>query len=248
MIPQIEQHRSIRKYKPDPVPQYVLEEILTAGTRASNTGNMQLYSMVVTRESALREALLPCHFGQRMVVEAPVVVTFCADVRRFSLWCRQRDAEPRYDNFVWFVNALTDAILCSQNVALEAENHGLGICHLGTTVYTADRIAQVLELPVGVIPVTTVVIGYPAEQPELTDRLPLDGVVHWEAYKDYTPGDIDRIWAAKEAGELTARLQAENELPNLARIFTDRRYKGEDNVAFSRKYFEILRTQGFFNQ
>jgi nitroreductase len=230
------------------VSEEVLDEILLAGTRASNTGNMQLYSMVVTREQSLREALLPCHFGQRMVVEAPVVVTFCADVRRFSLWCRQRGAEPRYDNFVWFLNAMTDAVLCSQNVALEAQSHGLGICFLGTTLYTADRIAGILELPDGVIPVATLVIGYPAHEPSLTDRLPLHGVVHREKYRDHTPVETDEIWAEKESSESTAALIAENGLPNLARIFTDRRYKGEDNVAFSRKYFEILRSQGFFNQ
>lgn len=249
MIEEIFSHRSVRKYRPDPIPAGVLDEILEAGTKASNTGNMQLYSMVVTTDEALREALLPCHFGQRMVVEAQVVITFCADVNRFSLWCRQRGAEPVYDNFVWFVNALTDTVLASQNVALQAEAHGLGICYLGTTVYTADKIAEVLHLPQGVIPVTTLVVGYPADPfPPLTDRLPLQAVVHRETYHDYTPGAIDELWAAKEASAETAALLEANDLPNLARIFTERRYKGEDNIAFSRKYFDVLRAQGFFNQ
>ncbi len=248
MIPQIEHHRSIRKYSPRPIAQEVLDEILMAGVRASNTGNMQAYSMVVTRDATIREQLLPCHFNQRMVIDAPVVITFCADVRRFSQWCRQRGAQPRYDNFIWFVNGVIDAVLASGNVALQAEAHGLGICYLGTTTYTADRIAQVLQLPAGVIPVTTLVAGYPEETPELTDRLPLEAVVHYDTYRDYTPEQIDRLWEEKENSELTARLVEENGLPNLARIFTDRRYKGEDNVLFSRKYFEILRSQGFFNQ
>ena len=155
--------------------------------------------------------------------------------------------EPN-DNFVWFVNGVIDTILVSENVCLAAESEGLGICYLGTTTYTADRIIEVLDLPQGVIPVTTVTMGYPDQMPPLTDRLPLEGVIHREKYKDYTPEQIDAIWAAKEASEETQHLLKVNELPNLARIFTEKRYTGEDNLTFSRKYFEVLKKQGFFNQ
>ena len=238
----------MRRYKGDPVPEDVLQEVLLAGTRASNTGNMQVYSMVVTRSAELRDKLSPCHFDQPCVRQAPVLITFCADLNRFDKWCRQRGAEPGYDNFAWFVNAAIDTVLASQNVALEAEAHGLGICYLGTTIYTADKIGEILRLPKGVVPVTTLVIGYPDGQPPVTDRLPLDGVVHYETYHDYTPGDIDRIWAERESGEETARLLAENDLPNLARIFTERRYTAADNMAISRSYFEYIEKQGFFNR
>ena len=248
MIKTIFEHRSVRSYKPDPVDEALLQRILEAGTRASNTGNMQIYSIIVTTDPQIREQLSPCHFGQPMVTQAPIVLTFCVDVRRFSLWCRQRGADPQYDNFVWFVNGAIDAILASQNGCLEAEAEGLGICYLGTTTYNADRIAEVLALPEGVIPVTTVTMGYPDKLPPPTDRLPLEGVIHRERYHDYTPEAIDAIWADKEASEETAGLLKANDLPNLARIFTERRYKGEDNRLFSRKYFEMLKKQGFFNQ
>lgn len=248
MIKEIKEHRSVRKYKSDPVPEQVLEEILTAGTRASNTGNMQIYSMVVTTSPELRAALAPCHFNQPCAVQAPVLITLCADINRFEKWCRQRGAEPQYDNFVWFVNAVTDTILASQNVALEAEAHGLGICYLGTTLYTAERISEILKLPRGVVPVTTITVGYPDGETPLTDRLPLDAVVHYDTYRDYSPEDIDRLWAEREASEETRSLIKQNGLPNLARIFTDRRYKAEDNAAFSRSYLEFVKKQGFFNQ
>ncbi|MDR2936665.1 MAG: nitroreductase family protein [Rikenellaceae bacterium] len=241
-------HRSIRKYKSDPVSEATLEKILLAGTRASNTGNMQVYSIVVTTDAALREKLSPCHFGQPMVMQAPVVITFCADVRRFSQWCRLRGAEPEYDNFQWFVCGAIDAVLASQNVALEAEANGLGICFLGTTTYTADRIIDVLQLPTGVVPVTTLVLGYPDENPSLADRLPLAGIVHREIYRDYTDANIERIWEAREASDETKNLLEVNQLPNLAQIFTLRRYKGGDNIAFSRVYLNVLKRQGFMNQ
>ncbi len=239
-------HRSIRKYKPDPIPDEILSRILEAGTRASNTGNMQVYSLIVTTDPAIREQLAPCHFNQPMVRQAPVVVTFCADVRRFSLWCEQRGARPEYDNFLWFINGAIDAMLAAQNIILEAESHGLGICVLGTTTYTAGRIVEVLEIPRGVIPVTALVMGWPDEAPPLTDRLPVEAVVHAEKYRDYTPERIDALWAAREASEETRKLLEVNDLPNLARIFTEKRYPGRDNTAFSEAYFETLKKQGFF--
>ena len=241
-------HRSIRRYKPDAIPENILDRILEAATRASTTGNMQLYSIVVSTDPKVKQALSPCHFNQPMVTEAPVVMTLCADIHRFDLWCEQRGAEPGYDNFLWFVNGAIDALLASQNAVLEAETHGLGICYLGTTTYTADKIVEILRLPKGVIPVTTVVMGYPTDCPPLTDRLPVEAVVHRDTYHDYTPEAIDRLWAERENSDETKRLLAENGLPNLARIFTERRYRKEDNVQFSRTYLDLLRKQGFMKQ
>ena len=202
----------------------------------------------MTRDAALRAALAPCHFNQPMVTEAPCVVTVCADVHRFSMWCAQRDADPAYDNFEWFVNAATDALLAAQNLCIAAEMQGLGICYLGTTLYTAGDIARILALPKGVVPLTTIVVGYPDETPELADRLPLEAVVHYEKYTDYTAAEIDELWAEREESDLTKRLLAENGLPNLAQIFTQRRYVRKDNLAVSKAYFELLKEKGFFNQ
>lgn len=241
-------HRSIRKFRPTPLPEALLNELLEAAVRASTCGNMQLYSLIVTRDAEVKRELSPCHFNQPMVTEAPCVVTVCADVHRFTMWCEQRQADPAYDNFGWFLNAATDALLAAQNLCIAAEMNGLGICYLGTTIYTAGEIARVLKLPKGVIPVTTIVVGYPDENPELTDRLPLDAVVHYERYRNYTSAEIDELWAEREESALTKRLLEENGLPNLAQIFTRRRYVREDNLAFSRSYLAQLKERGFFNQ
>lgn len=241
-------HRSIRRFRPTPIPEEVLTECLEAATRASTCGNMQLYSLVVTRDKALREKLAPCHFNQPMVTEAPCVVTVCADIHRFTMWCRQRGADPAYDNFAWFLNASTDALLAAQNLCIQAEIHGLGICYLGTTIYTAAEIVEVLHLPKGVVPLTTVVMGYPDETPGLTDRLPLEAVVHYEKYTDYTAAEIEELWAEREESDQTKRLLEENGLENLAKIFTERRYVRRDNLAISETYFALLKEQGFFNQ
>jgi len=240
-------HRSIRKYKSDPIEDDLLNDILYAGTRASTTGNMQVYSIIITKSEEVKRQLAPCHFNQAMVTQAPVVLTFCADFNRFNKWCLQRKAIPGYDHFLSFFTAAIDALLVAQNICIAAESKGLGICYLGTTTYTADRIIEVLKLPRGVVPVTTVVVGYPDEYPDLTDRLPLASVIHRETYQDYSEGDIDQIYQAKEALPLTQKLLAENRKETLAQVFTDNRYTKKDNVAFSKVLLSVLEKQGFMN-
>lgn len=240
-------HRSIRKYTPDPIPHEILEYILEAGTRASTTGNMQVYSIISTTEQSIKEELSPCHFNQSMVKEAPVVLTFCADFNRFNKWCRLRGAEPGYDNFLSFMTAAIDALLVAQNVCVAAEDAGLGICYLGTTTYMAGRIIEILELPKGVVPVTTVTLGYPDESPELTDRLPLEAVIHHEKYTDYADSDVDKYYHKKELITTYQEFVKENNKPSLAHVFTDIRYKKDDNVLFSKTLLEVLEKQGFMN-
>jgi nitroreductase len=245
MIDSIMNHRSIRKYRPDPVPGVVLEEVLEAGTRASTTGNMQVYSMVVTTLPELKEKLWEAHFRQDMVKMAPVHITFCADFNRFNSWCIQRGADPGYDNFLSFFTAAIDALLVSGNVCLEAESHGLGICYLGTATYNAQMIIDILDLPAGVVPVAAIVMGYPDENPGITDRLPLEAVVHQEKYKPYSSNDIDNIYRERENSGQTKELLRINEMDNLARIFTEKRYTRKDNEYFSAKLLQTIKKQGF---
>jgi len=247
MIETILSHRSIRVFSEESVDNQILYKLLHAGSRASTTGNMQVYSMIVTTRKTLKEQLWEAHFKQNMVKQAPVIITFCADFNRFNKWCEQRNATPGYGNFLSFFTAAIDALLAAQNVALAAETSGLGICYLGTTTYMAERIIEILKLPKYVVPVTTLVIGYPAESPGLTDRLPLDGVIHFETYKDYSAEDIDKIYMEKESLESTKELLRLNKKETLAQIYTDNRYTKKDNIAFSKSLMNVLIRQGFMN-
>lgn len=241
----IKNRRTIRKYKQDDISPALLNELLEESFRASTMGNMQLYSVVVTRDQQMKEKLSPAHFGQPMVLGAPVVLTFCADFNRFSKWCEERKAEPGYDNFLSFMNAATDALLVTQNFCTLAEEHGLGICYLGTTIYNPDRVIEVLQLPRLVVPVATITVGYPDECPTQPDRLPLEGLIHEEVYHDYTAEDIQSIYAYKESLPENQQFIAENHKETLAQVFTDVRYKKADNEAMSEVLKRTLERQGF---
>lgn len=241
----IKNRRTIRKYKTDDVSVDLLNSLLEEAFRASTMGNMQLYSVVVTRDGQMKEKLAPAHFNQPMVISAPVVLTFCADFNRFSKWCRCRQAEPGYDNPISFLNAASDALLVTQNFCTLAEAHGLGICYLGTTIYNPDRIIETLQLPQLVMPVATITVGYPDECPPQPDRLPLEGILHEEVYKDYTPECIDRIYAYKESLAENQHFIKENGKETLAQVFTDVRYKKADNEYMSENLEKTLKKQGF---
>jgi len=240
-------HRSIRKYKSDPVDVDLLHRIMQAGVRASTTGNMQLYSIIVTRDPEMKGKLAPLHFNQPSIISAPVVLTFCADFNRFNKWCELRSAEPGYDNFLSFFTAAIDALLVAQNICVAAEAEGLGICYFGTTTYMAEGIIDLLKLPVGVVPVTTVTLGYPDEHPEPADRLPLSAIAHREVYKEYTEEAINEYYREKEGLSANKGFVTENNKETLAQVFTDIRYTRKDNVTFSKALLSVLEKQGFMN-
>jgi len=240
--------RTIRKYSSEPVEDKLLNDLLQKAGRASTTGNMQVYSVIITRDPSKKDELAPLHFNQSMITEAPVVLTFCADFNRFNKWCRERNAEPGYDNFLSFFTAAIDALLVAQTFCVAAEAEGLGICYLGTTTYMAHKIIEVLMLPGGVVPVTTITLGWPGEKVEQVDRLPLEAVIHKETYHDYTSGDIEGYYSDKEKRADSKQFVKENNKETLAQVFTDVRYTKADNVHFSQILLGVLKEQGFMNQ
>lgn len=237
--------RTIRKYSGRDIEPALLNRLLTEAARTQTMGNLQLYSVVVTRSVQGKEALAPAHFNQPMVKQAPVVLTICADFRRTTKWAECRQANPGYDNLLSFMNAATDALLFTQTFCNLAEEEGLGLCYLGTTLYMPQNIIEALKLPKLVFPVATLTVGWPAEVPPLSDRLPLESFVHDEHYHAPTSADINRYYAAKEALPENREFVRINHKQTLAQVFTDIRYTKADNEAMSRGLQEALKRQGF---
>ena len=239
--------RTIRKYTQQDVSEELLNRLMTEAARTQTMGNLQLYSVVVTRKAEIKEKLSPAHFGQPMVKEAPVVLTICADFNRTSFWAKCRNAEPGYDNFLSFMNAATDALLYTQTLCNLMDEEGLGYCYLGTTVYQPQQIIDILQLPKLVMPVATLTVGWPAEEPQLSDRLPMESFVHQETYHDYTGSDIDKYYEEKENLEENRNFVKINNKETLAQIFTDIRYTRKDNEAMSTGLLDTLKHQGFLD-
>ena len=237
---------SVRSFSDKEVESDMIKEMLEVASHAPNTGNMQLYSAVITNSSQGIATLAPAHFKQPASTGCAAMVTFCVDFNRFEHWCRISDATPGYNNFQAFIWGVIDATIFAQQFCSIAEINGLGTCYLGTTTYNAHKIAEILELPSRVVPVVTVAIGYPnSNMGKLTDRLPIDSIVHFEKYSDYSDEDIRSAYAYKESLPENRQFVAENSKETLAQVFTDVRYKAADNEYFSQLYCQFIEKAGF---
>jgi FMN reductase [NAD(P)H] len=237
--------KTIRKYSSREVSNELLNKLLKEAERTPTMGNLQLYSVVITRSKEGKEALAPAHFNQPMVKNAAVVLTICADFRRTSIWAENRKAVPGYSNFLSFMNATTDALLYTQTFCNLAEEAGLGTCFLGTTVYMPQLIIDTLKLPKLVFPVSTITLGWPDENPTLSDRLPLRAIIHQEQFEDYNADKINDFYEEKENLEENKHFVEINKKETLAQIFTDIRYTKKDNETMSEGMIKALKNQGF---
>lgn len=248
-------HRSIRRYKPDPVDPALVEAVLgEAIAGGSSSGNLNSVSVVLTREPARREALYELHSRQDMVRQAPLVVTFCADFFRTRQWLALRGARDNFDNLVGWHTAAFDAMIVAQNACLGFEARGLGICYMGTTLFRMAEIADLLQLPETVAPVTTIVVGWPAEDPPKRDRLPLAAFVHEERYRVRSDAELLAEYGEREVRgwqrymadpQLKARAE-ELGITSLAQFYTSKaKYDPERFAQFSAAMAALLRRQRF---
>jgi nitroreductase len=249
-------HRSIREYEDRPVDAAWVDRVLVeALAGSSSSGNLNMVSVVRTRDPQRKQRLYELHFEQPMVLQAPLVLTFCADTFRTRQWLAQRAARLGFADFISWHVAAFDAIILAQTTALALESHGLGICFMGTTLHSMGAIAAFLELPDNCLPVTSLVVGWPAESPAPRDRLPASAWIHDERYRRPTPDQIDERFGERERrgwqryramGDDVIRRMQEHGITSLAQFYTSRiKYDpdrfAEDSVALR----ALLEKRGF---
>lgn len=251
----LKNHRSIRRYQSTPIDDALLKDLIYCGQRASSSGNLQSWSVVISKERESREKLYELHSRQDMILQAPVVLTFCSDFYRIRRWLEMNEAKGSFDDFLGFLTGMADALIAAQNVAIAAESHGLGICYMGTTLWAADKISQHLKLPETVVPVTSLVVGYPDEEiPDVRYRLPLEAIMHEEAYNPKTDEEIsgmyrefeEQAWAryAQIPGMLD-KLEAAG-ITKVAHFYTsDLKYSKKRHESVSAMFLELLRSKKF---
>lgn len=241
------QRKTIRNYSDKEIDDKLLKSLINDASFAPTVGNMQLYSVVITRNQETKNLLAPCHFNQPMVLNAPVVLTFCADFNRFIKWCETSNAIPGYCNFQSFISAMLDVTIFAQQFNTIAELNGLGCCYIGTTTYNANKIAEVLSLPKMVVPVVTLTVGYPmdAQAEPKVERLPVDAIIHENTYQDYTAESVRELYREKESLETNKKFVEENGKQSLAQVFTDVRYTKTANETFSKIYLDFIASQGY---
>lgn len=180
----IMQHKSIRRFKSDPIPDEMLNKIVQAGQAASTSSNMQAYSVIAVTASEVKQKLAEVAGHSRHVAECPLLLVWCADLHRNLIAAKQEGLDTIPDTTENFLVASIDAALAAQNSAIAAESLGLGICYIGGLRNNLYEVTQLLNLPKLVYPLFGMTLGYPDQEPTLRPRLPLEAVLHHETYHE----------------------------------------------------------------
>ena len=251
----LNRHRSIRAFRPDPIDAKLINSVCAdAIAGGSSSGNLNSVSIVLTEDEARKERLCDLHFKQDMVRQAPLVLTFCADWFRTRQWLASRGARDNFNNLLGYHVAAFDAMIVAQNACLGFEARGLGICYMGTTLHSMSEIADFLELPETCLPVTTIVVGVPAEDPPKRDRLPLNAFIHHETYSSPNSTELDAIYRERDVKGLERymsipRLKAlaeEHGIQNLAQFYTSKvKYDPDVFAVDSEKLRAVLERKRF---
>jgi nitroreductase len=178
----IHAHGSVRRYRTDPVPDTVLETVITAAQRASSSSNLQAWSVIVVTDEARRKRLAEFCGNQAHIAEAPLFLAWCADLARLDRVCELRGYTQETGYVENFLIAAVDVAIAAQNAALAAESLGLGICYIGSIRNNPRDVIELLGLPQHVFPVTGMTLGYPARPAKIRPRLPLAAIMHREKY------------------------------------------------------------------
>lgn len=175
-------HRSVRDFKPDPVPDQIIETIVEAAQWASTSSFRQMYSVVAIKDQVKKQELWKLCAQQRWIIECPVFLAFCADLNRLDQVCVQKNRSASMQYTESFLMAVLDAGLFMQNAALAVEAMGLGMVMIGGLRDYPREIVRLLKLPQGVFGISGMCVGYPARTPKQRPRLPLEEVLYWETY------------------------------------------------------------------
>ncbi len=176
--------RVTRRYRPDPVPEPLLQTLLAAAQSAPSKSDLQQYSIILIQDPAKIAAIADWIGSMPWIKDAPVFLLFCGDIRRGRRLCELHGREHANDNVDSFINATADAALAMAHLILAADAAGLGTCPISYVRNHVERIGPMLALPKGVFPVAGLTLGWPVERNRTSPRLPQTVVVHRERYDD----------------------------------------------------------------
>lgn len=235
-LQQIWDRKSVRAYEDRPVSAEDKRLILEAALQAPTAGNQTLYTILDITDPQLKERLSVTCDNQPFIAKAPLVLVFCADVRRwYDVFC-QFGEEVRLPDAGDLFLAQQDTLIAAQNAVVAAESLGIGSCYIGDVVENFEIHRELLNLPQYVVPACMVVFGYPNEQQRDRPKPPrfrVEDIVHengYDAEKTARMGDM-----LAERGDL-----GKEELVGWVQRFCKRKWNSEFSREMSRSAHAIF--------
>ena len=187
------QRKSCRVFTDEPVSEGLKKELICAAMQAPTAGNMHLYSIIDITDQAIKDQLAESCDHQAFIAKAPLVFVFCADYHRAWLGMKTFiDPNTRKPEAGDMFLAMSDALICAQNMVVAAQGLGLGSCYIGDILENYEYHRDLLKLPEAVWPIGMLVIGYPTQHQldrKKPKRFEPDFVVHTNAYTSLSTED-----------------------------------------------------------
>ncbi len=161
---------SVRRFKPDPIPEETIKLILEAGNSAPSAGNLQARDFIVVRDENTKLKLAKAALKQMFIAEAPVVIVVCANYPRSMRVYGERGK----------LYAEQDATASIENILLAVHMLGLGAVWVGA--FDEAEVMDILGIPDYARPMAIIPVGYPAERPKRRERYPIEYLTHWERW------------------------------------------------------------------
>ncbi|GEN57529.1 FMN reductase (NADPH) [Halolactibacillus alkaliphilus] len=179
-------HRSIRKFKSEPLKQAQLDIIIDAARASSTSSYLMAYTMIGVTDPDKKRALASIS-NQSYIEENGHFILFCGDYHRHMLYASDKEKAVMAQNVQsteYFMIATVDATIAAQNMTIAAESLGIGVCYIGSIKRDLDLVNDLFDLPEHVVPLFGLALGYPDEQQEIKPKLPKDAVYFENSYKD----------------------------------------------------------------
>ena len=180
-------HKSIRKYKNQPLEDEKLQYIIKAAQRAPTWCNGEQVSIIAIKDQARKELFQNLCLGQKFISSCPVFLIFCADFYRISLaFEKAGKSKEEFNKYITQIDTLIigahDVGIAIQNAVVAAESLGLGTVDIGAIRNKTLEVAKELNLPKYVIPMIGLCVGYPDDNPGLKPRMPMSAVFFEDKY------------------------------------------------------------------
>ncbi len=176
--------RSCRDYLDRPVDPALVETLAAAAFCAPTKSDLQQRDIVIVRDPALRGAIDALFPNEPWIAAAPAFLVFCGNNRRQRQLHQWRGRAFVNDHLDAFFNAAVDAAILLATFVIAAERAGLGCCPISALRNHAERVSELLGLPDHVFPVAGLTLGWPAEDGEISLRLPLAVTLHQDRFDE----------------------------------------------------------------
>lgn len=235
-------HRSIREFKPEPLPQETLDLLMDVALRTATSNGLQTSSIVIIEDQELKNKI--AHLANQPYIERiPLLLIFVADQYRNHEIAQAKGVDAsNLGDMDRFFQAFTDTCIQAQNVVNAAESLGLGTFYIGSIQNDPSQMIELLNLPPYTLPIVGLGIGIPAQDPQLKPRLGKELRVFKNVYPTY-PDILSQLKVYDEA--MTHYYDLRNVNRRLDSFSDQVANKSQQRHALRADILSIMKAQGF---